>query len=233
MHQSDSTLTMAKNAATVVGRPAAIPESDGGRDLMIQPVYITWTEKDGRLGLMRQWANVCIIDDKAFVNPRVDIELLLPIEWSLKEIDEIRDSRPVDEERTETKEREPEVQASSPKRPRDDEEEGVRRTSPRCSEEASPSSVERRLDRGEPPSDPRTGTSRDDCRCPSCEGHTQWWLGVTRQWRKKEPKNQKMRSRRPVPATYEKCPDNSPVEYAERDPFEGLVEGEDYPSMSL
>ena len=36
-----------------------------------------------------------------------------------------------------------------------------------------------------------------------------------------------------MPATYEECPDNSPVEYAERDPFEGLVEGEDYPSMSL
>ena len=54
MHRSDSTLTMTKNAVIVVGRPAAIPEGDGGRDLMIQPVYITWTEKDGKLGLMRQ-----------------------------------------------------------------------------------------------------------------------------------------------------------------------------------
>ena len=45
---------MAKNAATVVGRPAAIPEGDGGRDLMIQPVYITWTRKDGGVEMMRQ-----------------------------------------------------------------------------------------------------------------------------------------------------------------------------------
>ena len=41
------------------------------------------------------------------------------------------------------------------------------------------------------------------------------------------------RAGRPVPATYEECPDDLPVEYAERDPYEGLVEGEDYPSMTL
>ena len=67
---------MAKKVAMVVGKPVAIPEVDGGRDMMLQPVYITWTEKDGRVRLMRQWANVQVIDDKAFVNPRVDIELL-------------------------------------------------------------------------------------------------------------------------------------------------------------
>ena len=172
MHRSDSTLTMAKNAATVVGKPAAIPEGDGGRDLMIQPVYIIWTEKDGRLGLMRQWANVRIINDKAFVNPRVDIELLRPIEWTMKEIDEIRDGQAVDEKEREAEEKEPEVRPSSPKRSREGEEENERRMSPRRSREASPSSVEGRLDRGEPPSDPRPGTSRDDCRCPRCEQHT-------------------------------------------------------------
>ena len=224
---------MAKNSATVVGRPTAIPEGDGGRDLMIQPVYITWTEKDGKLGLMRQWANVRIIEDKAFVNPRVDIELLRPIEWTMKEIDEIRNGQAVDEKEGEAEEKEPEVRPSSPKRPREDKEEDERRTSPRRSREASPSSVEGRIDQNEPPRDPRPGTSRDDCRCPRCEGHTQWWLGVTGQRRRKEPENRKTRSGRPVPATYEECPDNSPVEYAERDPYEGLVEGEDYPSMSL
>ena len=30
-----------------------------------------------------------------------------------------------------------------------------------------------------------------------------------------------------------RCSDNSLVEYAERDPYEGLVEGEDYPNMIL
>ena len=88
---------MAKSTATIVGKPAAILEGDGGRDLIIQPVYITWIEKDGRLGLMRQWANVRIIDDKAFVNPRVDVELLRLIEWTMKEIDEVRDGQAVDE----------------------------------------------------------------------------------------------------------------------------------------
>ena len=93
---------MAKNAATVVGKPAAIPEVDGGRDMMIQPVYITWIEKNGRVELMRQWANVRIIDDKAFDNLRVDIELLRPIEWSLKEVAGKRDGEPLEEEKMET-----------------------------------------------------------------------------------------------------------------------------------
>ena len=35
------------------------------------------------------------------------------------------------------------------------------------------------------------------------------------------------------PATYEECPSNLPVEYAERDPYEGLVEEEDNPRMTL
>ena len=137
---------MAKNAATVVGRPAAIPEGDGGRDLMIQPVYITWTRRDEKVEMMRQWANVRVINDKAFVNPRVDIELLRPIEWTLKELDDIRDGRPVDEERAETEEREPEDRHLSPKRPRGEEEGSVHRTSPKHSREASPSSVEGRID---------------------------------------------------------------------------------------
>ena len=224
---------MAKNAATVVRKPAAIPEVDGGREMMIQPVYITWTKKDGRVGLMRQWANVQVINDKAFVNPRVDIELLRPIDWTLKEIDERRNGEPAEEEKAETKEKEPEVRSSSPKRSRENEEESVRHTSPRYSWEASPSSVEGRNDQDEPLRDSRPGTSRDDCRCPRCEGHTQWWLGVTGQRRRKEPENQKTRSGRPVLATYEECPDNLSVEYTERDPYEGLVEGKDYPSMTL
>ena len=152
---------MAKNAATVVGRFAAIPEGDGGRDLIIQPVYITWTKKDGRLGLMRQWANVRIIDDKAFVIPRVDIELLRPIEWTMKEIDEIRDGQAVDEKKRKAKEKQPKVRPSSPKRSKEGEKENERRTSPRRSREASPSSVEGRLDREEVPKDPWPGTSRD------------------------------------------------------------------------
>lgn len=73
-------LTMAKNAAIVVGKPAAIPEGDGGRDMMIQPVYIKWSEKNGRVGLMKLWTNVRIIKDRAFTNPRMDIKLLWPIE---------------------------------------------------------------------------------------------------------------------------------------------------------
>ena len=149
--------------------------------MMVQPVYITWTKKDGRVGLMRQWANVRVIDDKAFVNPRVDIELLLPIDWTLKEIDERRNGEPVEGEKTETEEKEPEVQPSSPKRPREDEQESVHHTSPKYSREASPSSVEGRNDQDEPLRDPRPGTSRGDCRCPRCDGHTQWWLGVTGQ----------------------------------------------------
>ena len=100
---------MAKSAATVVGKPAAIPEVDGGWEMMIQPVYITWTEKDGRVGLKRQWANIRVIDDKAFVNLRVDIELLRSIEWSLKEVDEKRDDEPVEEEKTKIEEKELEV----------------------------------------------------------------------------------------------------------------------------
>ena len=36
-----------------------------------------------------------------------------------------------------------------------------------------------------------------------------------------------------MPETYEECPDNLPVEYTERDPYEGLVEEEDYPRMTL
>lgn len=106
---------MAKNTAAIV-------EGDGGRDMMIQSIYITWTEKDGRLGLMRQWANVWIINDEAFVNPRVDVELLRPIEWSLKGVDEKKDDEPTDEKKTEAEEKEPDVQPSSPKRTREDEE---------------------------------------------------------------------------------------------------------------
>ena len=109
VHQSDSSLTMAKNATKVVGKPAAILEGDGGWDMLIQPVYITWTEKDGRLGLMRQWTNVQIINNEAFVNPRVDIELLWQIEWGLKEVDEKRDGKWVDEKKTEPEEKEPKV----------------------------------------------------------------------------------------------------------------------------
>ena len=78
--------------------------------MMIQPLYITWIEKNGRVGLMGQWANVRIINDRAFTNPRVDIELLWSIEWNLKEIDEKKDGEPVDEERAEAKEKEPKVQ---------------------------------------------------------------------------------------------------------------------------
>ena len=36
-----------------------------------------------------------------------------------------------------------------------------------------------------------------------------------------------------MPVTYEECPDNSSVECAERDPYEGLVEEEDYLRMTL
>lgn len=136
---------MAKNAVTIVGKAAAIPEVDGGRDMIIQPVYITWTEKDERESLMTQWANVQIINDKAFVNLRVDIGLLWPIEWSLKEVDEERDGGPVNEKKMEAKKKEPEVLPSSPKRSREDEEEDERRTSPRYSRKASASSVKGRL----------------------------------------------------------------------------------------
>lgn len=129
-----------------MAKSAAIPEVDRGWEMMIQPVYITWTEKDGRVGLKRQWANIRVIDDKAFVNLRVDIELLRSIEWSLKEVDEKRDGAPVEEEKTKIEEKEPKVRPSSPKRPREDEEESRRYTSPRYSREASPSSVERRID---------------------------------------------------------------------------------------
>ena len=48
--------------------------------------------------------------------------------------------------------------------------------------------------------------------------------------RAREPENEVQKT---GAATYKECPDNSPVEYGERDLFEGLVEGEDYPSMSL
>ena len=36
-----------------------------------------------------------------------------------------------------------------------------------------------------------------------------------------------------MPATYEECPDNSPVEYEERDPYERLVEELDFPRTTL
>ena len=99
-------------------------------------------------------------------------------------------------------------------------------------QEASPSPVKGRLDQDEPSSDPRLGTSRDDCKCPSCKGHKQWWFGVIGQWRK-ETESLKTRSGRSVPVTYEECSDNSPVEYAERDLYEGLIEGIDLPRRTL
>lgn len=49
----------------------------------------------------------------------------------------------------------------------------------------------------------------------------------------RSPESQKTRSRRPVLATYKECPDNSLVEYAERDPYEGLVEEIDFPRRTL
>ena len=233
---SDSLLTMAKNAATVVGKPAAIPEGDGGRDLMIQPVYITWTEKDGRLGLMRQWVNVRIIDDKAFVNPRVDIELLQPIEWTMERNwwDKRWTDRWMKRGNGNWREGAWSTSPSSPKRPRDDEEEGERRTSPRRSQ-GSKSVIEWREDLIEESRQVIRGRARAAMTVDAqgVKGTHSGGLASLDSGERRSPKNRKTRSGRPVPATYEECPDNSPVEYAERDPFEGLVEGEDYPSMSL
>ena len=130
------------------------------------------------MGLIRQWANVRIINDQTFTNPRVDIGLLWPIEWNLKQIDEKKEGELVDEKGEEAEEKEPEVWPLSPKRPREDEETEERCTSPRHGQEASPSSVEGRLDRDDPPSDPRPSRSKDDCECPRCRRHKQWWLGV-------------------------------------------------------
>ena len=36
-----------------------------------------------------------------------------------------------------------------------------------------------------------------------------------------------------MPATYEGCPDNSLVEYEEKDPYDRLVEELDFPRMTL
>lgn len=54
--------------------------------------------------------NVRTINDQAFTNPRVDIELLQLIEWNLKEIDEKKDDKEVDEKGAEAEEKEPEIQ---------------------------------------------------------------------------------------------------------------------------
>ena len=87
-----------------------------------------------------------------------------------EEIGEKKEGEPVDEKGAEAEAKEPGVYTSSPKMPREEEEREQRRTSPRKVQEASPSSVDGRLDQDDPPSDPRLSTSTDDCECPRCRG---------------------------------------------------------------
>ena len=49
---------MAMTAATIVRKPVTILEGDGVWDMMIQLLYIMCTEKNERVGLKQQWANV-------------------------------------------------------------------------------------------------------------------------------------------------------------------------------
>ena len=88
---------------------ATIPEGNGGREMMIQPMHITWTELNGKVGVMQQWANVQFISDLASTNPRVDIKLLRPIEWNLKPIEKEKGGEPVNEKGAKTEEEKPDV----------------------------------------------------------------------------------------------------------------------------
>ena len=50
-----------------------------------------------------------IISDRAFTNPRVDIELLRPIEWNLKPIEKEKGGEPVNKKGAKTEEENPDV----------------------------------------------------------------------------------------------------------------------------
>lgn len=104
------------------------------------------------------------------------IELVWPIEWNLKPIEEEKGDELVDEKGAEAEEGAHDDRPLIPKRPREDEERTERRTSLRNSQEASPLSVEEKLEQGNPLSDPKPSTFKYDCDCPRCRGHKQCGL---------------------------------------------------------
>ena len=96
----------------------------------VSPVSCSESRKRS-CGVVEIPATMRIINHQAFINLRVDLELLWPIEWNLKENYEKKDDKPVAKKGAEAKEKEPEVRSSSPKRPRDNKGRDDRRTSPR------------------------------------------------------------------------------------------------------